>query len=93
MRLSERRVLVIMVAPDGDVQNRVIFTAQDYTSSQLQEASNYLTAHYAGLIDAMVADEAVAGLRVLECDTWMGAAGARRQVAEHVLALASELAG
>ncbi|WP_418317679.1 heat-inducible transcriptional repressor HrcA [Piscinibacter sakaiensis] len=49
MRLSEKRVLVIMVAPDGDVQNRVIFTAQDYTSAQLQEASNYLTAHYAGL--------------------------------------------
>ena len=49
MRLSERRVLVILVAPDGDVQNRVIFTAQDYTSSQLLEASNYLTAHYAGL--------------------------------------------
>jgi heat-inducible transcriptional repressor len=49
MRLSERRVLVILVAPDGDVQNRVIHTAQDYTSAQLQEASNYLTAHYAGL--------------------------------------------
>ena len=49
MRLSERRVLVILVAPDGDVQNRVIFTAQDYTQAQLVEASNYLTAHYAGL--------------------------------------------
>ena len=49
MRLSERRVLVILVAPDGDVQNRVIFTAQDYSSSQLIEASNYLSAHYAGL--------------------------------------------
>jgi heat-inducible transcriptional repressor len=49
MRLSERRVLVILVAPDGDVQNRVIFTAQDYTASQLLEASNFLTAHYAGL--------------------------------------------
>ena len=49
MRLSERRVLVILVAPDGDVQNRVIFTAQDYTSSQLLEASNFLTANYAGL--------------------------------------------
>jgi heat-inducible transcriptional repressor len=44
MRLSERRVLVILVAPDGDVQNRVIFTAQDYTSAQLQEASNVLNA-------------------------------------------------
>ena len=49
MRLSEKRVLVIIVAPDGDVQNRVIFTAQDYTQAQLIEASNYLTAHYAGL--------------------------------------------
>jgi len=49
MRLSERRVLVIMVSPDGDVQNRVIFTAQDYTQSQLVEASNYLTQNYAGL--------------------------------------------
>jgi len=48
MRLSERRVLVILVAPDGDVQNRVIFTAQDFTQSQLVEASNYLTAHHAG---------------------------------------------
>ncbi len=49
MRLSERRVLVILVAPDGDVQNRVIFTARDHTQSELVEASNYLNAHYAGL--------------------------------------------
>ncbi len=49
MRLGDRRVLVIIVAPDGDVQNRVIFTQQDYTGAQLQEASNYLTSHYAGL--------------------------------------------
>ena len=49
LRLSERRVLVILVAPDGDVQNRVILTAHDYTQSQLVEASNYLTAQYAGL--------------------------------------------
>ncbi len=49
LRLSERRILVILVAPDGDVQNRVVFTAQDYSQSQLVEASNYLTAQYAGL--------------------------------------------
>jgi heat-inducible transcriptional repressor len=49
LRLSERRVLVIMVAPDGDVQNRVIVTAHDYTQSQLIEASNFLTQQYAGL--------------------------------------------
>jgi heat-inducible transcriptional repressor len=49
LRLGERRVLVILVAPDGDVQNRVIFTARDYAQSELIEASNFLNAHYAGL--------------------------------------------
>jgi hypothetical protein len=42
-------VLVILVAPDGDVQNRVIFTARDYQQAELIEATNYLNAHYAGL--------------------------------------------
>jgi heat-inducible transcriptional repressor len=49
LRLGERRVLVILVAPDGDVQNRVIFTARDYQQAELIEATNYLNAHYAGL--------------------------------------------
>ncbi|MEO3691647.1 heat-inducible transcriptional repressor HrcA [Roseateles paludis] len=49
LRLAERRVLVIMVAPDGDVQNRVIFTAQDVSQPELAEAANRLNAHYAGL--------------------------------------------
>lgn len=49
LRLSERRLLVIIVAPDGDVQNRVIFTDIDYTQSQLIEAANFLNAHYSGL--------------------------------------------
>jgi heat-inducible transcriptional repressor len=49
LRLGERRVLVILVAPDGDVQNRVIITASDYKQAQLVEATNFLNAHYAGL--------------------------------------------
>ena len=49
LRLGERRVLVILVAPDGDVQNRVIFTSHDFTQSQLVEATNFLNSHYAGL--------------------------------------------
>jgi heat-inducible transcriptional repressor len=49
LRLGERRVLVILVAPDGDVQNRVIFTARDHSQAELLEATNYLNAHYAGL--------------------------------------------
>ena len=49
LRLSDKRFLVIIVSPDGDVQNRVIFTETDYTQSQLIEASNFLNSHYAGM--------------------------------------------
>ncbi len=49
MRLSERRLLVIIVSPEGDVQNRILFTETDYTPSQLVEASNYLNTHFAGM--------------------------------------------
>src|SRR5688572_21056052 len=49
LRLSERRFLVIIVSPDGDVQNRVVFTEADYTQSQLIEAANFLNSNYAGL--------------------------------------------
>lgn len=49
LRLSERRLLLIIVAPDGDVQNRVLFTDTDYTAWELQEASNYLNAHFSGM--------------------------------------------
>ena len=49
LRLSEKRLLVIIVSPDGDVQNRVLFTEVDYEPSQLVEAANFLNAHYAGL--------------------------------------------
>src|SRR5574343_146307 len=49
LRLSERRFLVIIVSPEGDGQNRVLFTEVDYSQSQLIEASNYLNAHFAGM--------------------------------------------
>ena len=49
LRLSEKRFLVIIVSPDGDVQNRVVFTPADYTQGQLIEASNYLNGNYAGM--------------------------------------------
>lgn len=49
LRLSEKRLLVIMVSPEGDVQNRILFTEVDYSQSQLVEAANYLNTHFAGL--------------------------------------------
>lgn len=49
LKLSPRRYLVIIVSPEGDVQNRVVFTETDYTQQQLVEASNYINTHYAGM--------------------------------------------
>ena len=40
--LSDRRVLVILVLHDGEVQNRVIHTDRDYSQQELQQAANYL---------------------------------------------------
>ncbi|MDO5626620.1 MAG: heat-inducible transcriptional repressor HrcA [Pseudomonadota bacterium] len=54
MHLSQGRLLLIMVTPDGDVQNRVLFTDVDYTPTELLEASNYLNAHFSGLDIAQV---------------------------------------
>ena len=55
LRLSEKRVLVIMVSPEGNVQNRVLFTDSDFTPSQLIEAANYLNTHFSGLALEQVA--------------------------------------
>jgi len=49
LRLSEKRVLLILVTPEGDVQNRIILTVRDYGPSELIEASNYLNSQFAGL--------------------------------------------
>ena len=48
LRLSERRVLLIIVTPEGDVQNRILHTDRPYTQSQLIEATNFFNQHYAG---------------------------------------------
>ncbi|MFA7665407.1 MAG: heat-inducible transcriptional repressor HrcA [Burkholderiaceae bacterium] len=49
LRLSERRVLLIIVTPEGDVQNRILMTERDHGPSELVEAANYINMHYAGL--------------------------------------------
>ena len=48
LRLSEKRVLLILVTQDGDVQNRVLFTERDYSPAELVSAANYLNQNYAG---------------------------------------------
>lgn len=56
LRLSEKRLLVIIVSPEGDVQNRVIFPEVDFSQSELVEASNYINANFSGLSLEQVRD-------------------------------------
>ncbi len=64
LRLSDRRVLLIIVTPEGDVQNRILHTDRSYTQAQLIEATSFLNQHYAGTpfttIRARLADELTA---------------------------------
>jgi heat-inducible transcriptional repressor len=48
IRLSETRVLLIIVTPEGDVQNRILFVQRDYNSSELTEAANFFNQHFSG---------------------------------------------
>lgn len=49
LRLSEKRILLVIVDPRGDVQNRLLLTDVDYTPSQLIQSANYLNQHFGGL--------------------------------------------
>ena len=49
LSLSEKRILLIIVAPDGDVQNRIMLTDRVYKPSELVEAGNFLNQNFAGL--------------------------------------------
>ena len=49
VKLSDSRVLVILVTPEGDVQNRILLTERAYSPSELVEAANILNQNFAGL--------------------------------------------
>ena len=48
LRLSATRVLAILVTDDGRVQNRVLLTDREYSSSELVEAANFFNSTYSG---------------------------------------------
>ncbi|PKO42242.1 MAG: heat-inducible transcriptional repressor HrcA [Betaproteobacteria bacterium HGW-Betaproteobacteria-4] len=49
LSLSEKRILLIIVTTDGDVQNRIVSSDKAYSPSELVSAGNYLTQNFAGL--------------------------------------------
>ncbi len=47
VRLSERRVLMVLVTPDGDVQNRILSIDRALSQSALTEAANFFNEQFA----------------------------------------------
>lgn len=68
MRLAEKRVLLIIVTTDGEVQNRVLTTDRNYTSPELAQAAQLLNQHYAGTTLAHVRQRMQAELQSLHQD-------------------------
>ena len=96
LRLSEKRILIIIVSPEGDVQNRVLFTESDFTPSQLTEAANYLNTHFSGMALEQIAPRLQAEVETLrsEIATLMQAAEAATteavSSAQHEVVIAGE---
>ncbi|MBK9162043.1 MAG: heat-inducible transcriptional repressor HrcA [Nitrosomonadales bacterium] len=68
LRLGEKRVLLIIVMPDGEVENRVLLMERDYSQSQLTEAGNFLNQHYIGCSFSQIRDRLHGELRQLHQD-------------------------
>ncbi|MBV2235112.1 MAG: heat-inducible transcriptional repressor HrcA [Sterolibacterium sp.] len=49
LSLSERRILLIIVTANGDVQNRILIPQRNYSPAELVEAANYLNQNCVGL--------------------------------------------
>ncbi len=47
IRLNENRVLLIIVMTNGEIQNKILMTAQNYSQNELIQAANCINAHYA----------------------------------------------
>ena len=76
LELSNNRILVIIVTDDGGVQNRVLYTENDYNKQSLLEASNFFNQHYAGYDIEQVKGKLVSELKTMKAEmvTLMNAA-------------------
>jgi heat-inducible transcriptional repressor len=49
VKLSEKRILAILVTQDAQVHNRILTTEREYSPSELEQAANYFNSSYAGV--------------------------------------------
>lgn len=65
LSLSANRILIILVFNEKEVQNRIIHTDRVFSASELEQAGNYMTQHFAGCDLRDVRDQL---LRVMQRD-------------------------
>jgi heat-inducible transcriptional repressor len=68
LRLSEKRILLVIVDPHGGVQNRLLLTDVDYSPAQLIQSANYLNQNFAGMSFDQVRTRLTSELRQLRDD-------------------------
>lgn len=66
--LSEKRILLIIVTTDGDVQNRILFTERPYSAAELVIATNYLNQYFAGNDFVQIRNQVRADLQKIRGD-------------------------
>ena len=68
IRLAEKRILLVIVTTDGEVQNRVLTTERNYNSNELSQAAQLLNQHYAGTTFDTVRQKMRSELQILHHD-------------------------
>ena len=68
VRLEPERALVVLVAEDGQVENRVLNVPAGVPTSALTEASNFLNAHIRGMTIAEARDELERALKARQAE-------------------------
>lgn len=68
LSLSEKRILLIIVTANGDVQNRILIPQRSYSPAELVEAANYLNQNCVGLDFSQVRARIHAELSQLRSD-------------------------
>ncbi|MDR0588484.1 MAG: heat-inducible transcriptional repressor HrcA [Burkholderiales bacterium] len=68
LRLSDERILLIVVSPEGDVQNRILETRHRFTDEELGAASRLFNSHFVGMPVAAIRERLAEELKTLRQD-------------------------
>lgn len=69
--ISDKRILVIIVTTDGNVQNRIILAEKPYSPTELTQATNYFNANYSGSTFEQVQTKLHEELKQMQSDMMM----------------------